>query len=180
MSLRARDGLAPVVALAMLLGAAGCATQAPEDGPPWTRGRLSLRVEATASRPAVDLLAGFELRGTADAGELRLETSIGTRLAAARWSPTDAVLTGGDGERRYADLESLSAEVFGEALPLRALPDWLGGRPWAAAASRAAAGGFSQAGWRIDLSRHGEGHVVATRAAAPAVVLRVRLDARDD
>lgn len=172
-------GRVKALALVLLLGVTGCATRAPDDGTPWIRGRLSLRVAASEARPAVNLLAGFELRGTADAGELRLETSIGTRLAAALWSPADARLLSGDGERRFADLESLSLELFGEALPLRALPDWLKGQPWPAAPALAHADGFAQLGWQIDLSRRGEGTVVASRGAAPAVVLRVRLEAPD-
>lgn len=158
-----------------VLAAAGCATRPPA-GATWTSGRLSVRVEASADRPAGSLSADFDLRGDGVAGELRLSSPIGARLAQARWTPTDAMLDTGQGEVRYADLESLSRQALGEALPLRALPDWLAGRPWADAPSVGRDGGFEQLGWSVRLAAFGDGRVEAVRESPPRVVLRVQLE----
>jgi outer membrane lipoprotein LolB len=162
---------------------AGCAT--PPPGPPDAgvlSGRLSLQVDADGSRPAQSLSASFDLRGSAERGELRLSTPLGMTLAAASWSPGQAQLeTPQGGKQEFADLDALSRQAFGETLPLRALPDWLRGRPWPDAASPAlplAPGpGFEQLGWRIDLARFAERQLQALRAGPPAVRLRAQLDA---
>lgn len=120
--------------------------------------------------------AAFELRGTGDSGELRLNSPLGTRVASARWSASEAVLSNSDGEQRFADLDELSRRALGENLPLAALPDWLAGRPWAGAPHIAAATGFEQLGWQVNLSRRGEGWVEARRAAPPAVIVRAKID----
>lgn len=178
-----RRPAAPLVRLALLtaLALAGCAT--PPASPPLAgilSGRLSLQVEAHADRPAQSLSAAFELRGNADSGELRLSTPLGTTLAAAAWAPGTATLSTPQGQTRYADLDALSFATFGETLPLRALPDWLKGKPWAQAAQPAvplAPGpGFTQLGWHIDLARFGDGQVLAARAGPPAVRLRAQMD----
>lgn len=36
--------------------------------------------------------------------------------------------------------------------------------------------GFTQLGWALDLTRKAEGFIIATRAQAPAVTLRIRLE----
>ena len=164
----------------MLMAAilAGCASNPPRapGEPAWTTGRLSVRVAASGDNTAQSMSAAFELRGNGDGGELRLNSPLGTRVASARWSPGEAVLIGSDGEQRFADLEELSRRALGESLPLAALPDWLAGRAWAGAPHTATATGFEQLGWQVELARRGEGWVEARRAAAPAVVLRVKID----
>lgn len=162
--------------LGAALALAGCATtpRPPASGEaPWTSGRLSVRID---SNPVQNVSAGFELRGNHSSGELRLNSPLGTRLAAARWSPGSAVLTDSQGEQTYANLDDLSRRALGEALPLAALPDWLAGRPWPQAPHRSNRGGFEQLGWQISLVRRAEGFIEASRAAAPAVMLRVKLD----
>jgi len=71
--------------------------------------------------------------------------------------------------------------VLGESLPLAALFDWLRGRPWPGATSRplpAPGGvGFEQLGWVVDLARFDQAAVAASRARAPAVTVRAKLDA---
>lgn len=80
-------------------------------------------------------------------------------------------------ERRFDDLDALTRELLGEAIPVAALFDWLRGRPWPQAPSTALAGaGFSQLGWQIDLSQFNDGLVLAQRSTAPAVTLRARLE----
>lgn len=168
-----RRGLV-LLPLAML---AACASppRAPGEAP-WTTGRLSVRIEATATKPAQSVNAAFELQGNGDSGELRLNSPLGARVASARWAPGLAVLNQADGEQRFADLADLSRQALGEALPLAALPDWLAGRPWPSAPHVAGPEGFEQLGWQVSLARRSEGWVEARRAASPAVLLRVKLD----
>jgi outer membrane lipoprotein LolB len=143
---------------------------------PWTSGRLSVRVEASAGRPANSLNADFDLRGDGSRGELRLNSPLGSRLATTRWGADGAVLDTGQGETRYADLDALSRDALGEALPLRALPDWMAGRPWPGAPSVAQSAGFDQLGWSVSLAAFGEGRIEAVRAEPPRVTVRVRLE----
>lgn len=160
---------------AMLMAAvAGCATVPLTE--PTISGRLSLQVAAHEGQPARGFNASFDLRGTAERGQLRLSTPLGPQMAAARWSPGEVVLVTGQGEQRFASLDALAQQALGEALPLQALPDWLQGRPWPGAASQPAGTGFEQLGWALDLSRRAEGFIIATRAQAPAVSLRIRLE----
>jgi outer membrane lipoprotein LolB len=156
---------------------AGCATRPPEVAEmPWTSGRLAVRVAATPDMPARSVSAAFDLRGNSERGELRLSTSLGTLMAAARWAPGNVVLTTSDGDVRYDTLDSLSREALGEALPLQALPDWLAGRPWPGTPSQPVADGFEQLGWRVSLARYGDGWVEAERATPPQVTVRARLE----
>jgi outer membrane lipoprotein LolB len=161
--------------LALLL--AGCASTLPAPGEsPWTTGRLSVRIEAQAERAGQSVSAAFELRGDDRGGELRLNSPLGTRMVTARWAPGLAVLDDGQGERAYDSLAALSQQALGETLPLDALPDWLAGRPWAAAPHAPSADGFVQAGWQVDLSRRAEGWIEMHRSSPPAVRVRVKLD----
>lgn len=137
---------------------------------------MSLRVDATPERPAQSVSAAFELRGSAQQGELRLVSPLGTQLVAARWQPGVALLTTPEGEQRFASLEALSRQALGEAVPLAALPDWLAGRPWPDAPHQPSPDGFAQLGWQVQTQRRGEGWISARRAAPPMVELRVRLD----
>jgi outer membrane lipoprotein LolB len=175
---RRRRGIARAQGVLVLV-LAGCATPPPGPEPEWTEGRLALQVQASPARPAQSLSLGFELRGDAERGELRLNGPLGTRVAQARWSPGEAWLDDGQGPVRYAGLEALSTQALGEPLPLQALPHWLAGQPWPGAAHEPLPPpevGFTQLQWRVDLSRHGQGQVLARRDSPPAVQLRVRLD----
>jgi outer membrane lipoprotein LolB len=173
-----------VLRLAMLAATSvliGCATVPPTaPGPDLLTGRLSLQVEAYPGRPAQSISAAFDLRGDAERGELRLSTPLGTTLAAAFWGPDEARLVTPQGESRFADLDGLSRAVFGEAMPLRALPDWLHGRPWPASGEPARpmvpGPGFEQLGWAIDLARFDSGQLLAWRSGPPGVRLRAQLD----
>ena len=161
------------------LALAGCATVPPAQ-PGTISGRLALQVDASQDRAAQSLSAGFDLSGSAERGELRLSTPLGTTLAAASWGPGEARLVTPQGERRFDDLDALSRDALGESLPLRALPDWLRGRPWAGAEQPAQplqpGPGFVQLGWTIDLARFEAGQLLAWRAGPPGVRLRVQLD----
>ena len=169
-----------VFALSAAALLAACATAPRRTGPEWLSGRLAIRVEASDGQPARALSSAFELRGDGNEGELRLTSPLGTSVAQARWAPGEAVLTSSDGERRYADLDALARDTLGEALPLRALPSWLRGRPWPGAPSAATDAGFTQLGWQVELSEFAAAGVLqVSRGAAPAVSLRARLN-RDE
>lgn len=155
---------------------AGCAALPPP--PASVSGRLSVQVDADATRAAQSFSAGFELNGNAERGSLQLSTPLGTTLARASWAPDVAHLVTPRGEQEFADLDELSQAALGEIVPLRALPDWLHGRPWPGAPSQvdSSDAGFSQLGWTVDLARFDQGWLLAARAAPPTVRLRVRLD----
>lgn len=159
------------LAAALLL--AGCASTPP---PGALSGRLVVNVAAIAGQPARSVSGSFDLQGDAERGELRLSSPLGTLVAAARWAPGEVLLLTGGEERRFDDLDSLSREALGEALPLRALPDWLRGRPWSGAASTPSDDGFEQLGWRVRTARLADGYVEAARPAPPAVSVRARLE----
>ena len=162
------------------LALAGCAAMPPTGLQQSLSGRLALQIDAQAERPAQAISAAFDLRGSAEQGELRLSTPLGTTLAAAFWGPGEARLLTPQGEKRFDGLDALSREAFGESLPLRALPDWLQGRPWPAEPARPLepGPGFVQLGWTIDLARFDAGLLQAWREGPPAVRLRAQLDAR--
>ncbi|MBL8343194.1 MAG: outer membrane lipoprotein LolB [Rubrivivax sp.] len=140
---------------------------------------MSLRIEAHGDRPAQSQSASFEWRGDGERGELALLSPLGTQLAQARWGPGEVRLVTPEGAARFDTLEALAEHTFGERLPLQAWADWLAGRPWSGAASAPLEGatpGFEQLGWRVDLSRHGDGRIDARRPAPPAVTMRIVLD----
>jgi outer membrane lipoprotein LolB len=159
-------------------GLAGCATTLlpPPSDLPWQQGRLLLNIAATAERAARSESASFELRGDSSAGELRLSTPLGTLLAVASWSQGKAEVVTPSGHASFNTLAELATQTLGEDFPLQALPDWLQGRPWPAAAHRPGEAQFEQLGWLIDTSRLADGMLQARRDAAPALQLRVRLE----
>jgi outer membrane lipoprotein LolB len=139
-------------------------------------GRLAVNIEPHGTAPARSVSAAFELRGSPDQGELQLTSPLGTVMAQARWNGSEALLITADGQRRFPNLAALSQDVLGEALPLQALFDWLRGRPWPGAASRADGNkGFIQLGWSVNLERWPEGWVIATRRTEPVVTVRAKL-----
>jgi outer membrane lipoprotein LolB len=156
------------------LALAGCAAVPPAPGTQTLSGRLALQVEAQPDRPAQSISASFDLRGSAEQGELRLSTPLGTTLAAAFWGPGEARLVTPQGEQRFDSLDALSRDVFGESLPLRALPDWLRGQPWPGAPDPARplqpGPGF------VQMARFDAGQLLAWRAGPPGVRLRAQLD----
>lgn len=166
----------PVLVAVSVLAACATPQQPAATGNPWTTGRLSLRVDATADKPSQGLSAAFELRGTGDAGQLRLLSPLGTRMVTATWAAGRAWLQTAEGERAFSSLDELALQALGEPVPLAALPDWLAGRPWPRQPFRAIADGFEQLGWQVSTAERTEGRVAARRESPPAVQLRVRLD----
>lgn len=150
--------------MALLL--AGCASRPPRTSLPQAiesfSGRLGLVV---ASDPPEQFHASFDLAGNETEGELSLISPLGNTLAVLQWRPGEALLRQGEQLRRYASIDALAAAVTGTAVPVRALFDWLHGKPRA------------EAGWEPDLSRLADGHLLARRMLpAPAAELRVILE----
>lgn len=142
-------------------------------------GRLSVQVAHNSAGTPQGGSASFELQGTPEAGQLELSTPLGTVAARARWQPGLALLQRADEETRYADLDALTRDMLGEAVPVAALFDWLKGRPWPGAVSQPSDDGqpgFRQLGWTIDLGRFVEGLINARRLEPTEVRLRARLD----
>ncbi|MEJ6007721.1 outer membrane lipoprotein LolB [Paucibacter sp. AS339] len=174
---------ARLLALCAALSLAACASLAPTPAPSLTEGdirlngRLSVQVAGSSGR-ASGGNAGFELIGSPTAGQLELSTPLGSLVARASWRDGEVSLQTPDAERSYANLDELTRELLGEAIPVAALFDWLRGRPWPQAPSQALTQGpgFEQLGWRIDLSKLDEGLILAHRPAEPAVTLRARIE----
>jgi outer membrane lipoprotein LolB len=167
-------------ALAALALLAGCSTMAPgpEGVADTVSGKLSVQVDAHQGTPARSVSAAFDLRGSAEQGQMQLTSPLGTVMAQAQWRPGEVLLKSSEGEKRFADLPALADEVLGEPLPLGALFDWLRGHPWKGAPSRALpppAAGFEQLGWTVGLERWSEGWIVARRSAPPVVTVRAKL-----
>jgi outer membrane lipoprotein LolB len=177
--------------LGLSLGLLACATPMPQvdaNSADMLSGRLSVVVSGPQASPSAEgqptatqsLSAAFELRGSAQAGSLDLISPLGSIMARAVWSPAGAHLQSNRGSQRYDDIASLTRDMLGESLPVEALFDWLRGRPWAGAPSSKNVAplpeGFSQMGWRVDLSRFAQAVIVAERERAPKVLLRARLD----
>jgi outer membrane lipoprotein LolB len=117
------------------------------------QGRLSVRVD---SEPAQSVAAGFELRGSAEVGELLLTSPLGNTLARLDWSPTHAAWHQGEQVIDRDSVEALSQDLLGTPLPITALFDWLHGRTSTQAHD-----------WQADLSRHAEGRIIAHRTQPP-------------
>lgn len=139
-------------------------------------GRMAVSV---TGQPERSFSTDFLLRGDAQAGELELGGPLGTTAARASWSAQGAELRTAQGDTvRAASPEALAEQVFGEPLPLTALPDWLRGRAWPGAAAQPrddGLAGFEQLGWRLDLSGLADGRIEAQRLAPPGMRVRVRL-----
>lgn len=124
-------------------------------------GRLAVQVEDDSTR---SFNAGFELKGSAAAGELTLLNPLGTVVAELRWSPGLAVLNNGSETRQSSSLQTLVRELTGSELPIDALFGWLRGEQ------------IQATGWQVDLSALDKGRLTATRhAPAPRTELRLIL-----
>ena len=166
-----------LVALASVVAVSACTsvprTEGVRDGVAWA-GRLALRIDG--SQPQ-SVSARFELQGHAGDGRFGLVTPIGTQLMQADWSAQGARLRLPDGERQYPDMEALTRDSLGEALPVGSLFDWLQGRPVAGTPYTATATGFAQSGWEVDTREQSAGRIaLARREPAPVVTLRIIFD----
>jgi outer membrane lipoprotein LolB len=129
------------------------------DGSPFWSGRLALTVD---SEPPQQFSAGFDLRGSAQTGELQLNSPLGNSLASVRWAPGSAEWVQGGQTTRRASLERLTTDLGGAALPVAALFAWLRGQD------------APTPGWTVDLSRQANGRIVARRLEPlPTAELRI-------
>jgi outer membrane lipoprotein LolB len=148
---------------ALLLSMAGCAqlsggSAAPTRSDSWS-GRMSLRIE---SEPVQTFAALFELRGSAETGDLTLTTPIGSTLAQLHWSPGEALLKDGSHTRRFDSVDALIEAATGAAIPVGALFGWLAGR------------NDPVPGWKPDLAQLGNGRLQAVRESPnPRADLRI-------
>lgn len=183
----------PLVLTVACLAAGGCSTFRPLPPPPDTtqveageisltyQGQLSIKLQSFGTLPAKGVSLGFFFQGSPRRGQLDLMTPLGSQVARIHWSPTHATLSSAEhGEQQFADLNELTAQVLGEAIPLPALMDWLQGHP-NEALSPAVTGpdGFVQAGWQIDTSELANGKLQAARQQTDTlrgVLIRIRLD----
>lgn len=147
--------------------AAGCASPprtapgAQRDSGPWS-GRLAIQVEGNQRQ---SFAAGFELKGSAAAGELALYNPLGGTVAVLAWAPGKATMRTNDQTREFESVDSLVAHATGAAIPVAALFDWLRGID------------TSVPGWQPDLSLLSQGRLRAQRLQPPpAADLRVVLD----
>ena len=170
-----------VAAFCLALALAGCA-QLPKSAAPAAAddrlsGRISVTVAGDVHHRGTGGAASFELFGGPQAGRLELTTPLGSLVARAVWGPGQVTLETPGEQRQFDDLDALTRELLGEAVPVAALFDWLKARPWPAAPHRKTASGFEQLGWRIEPRLPA---LVATRLADPVVTLRARLDGGDE
>lgn len=152
------------LALSSALLAASCATprMTPLDANAYWSGRMAIQV---LKDPPESLSAGFELQGSAQAGEMVLLSPIGTTLARLEWTPQGARLEQGQQQVDSTSLQRLGARLTGTELPIAALFEWLAGRQAEAP------------GWQVDLSAHAQGRISAERREpSPGAVLRIALD----
>lgn len=164
---------------ALLGGAAwltGCSTPArsrpdatdPSAAAAYWSGRMALQLQESDVLPSgspSSFSASFELQGSPQAGSLQLFTPLGSSVARITWSPQGARLEQGSDTRSSTSLDELVRDTLGTAIPIPALFAWLQGQPQNAE------------GWSVDLSRHAEGRIAATRHhPTPQASLRLILD----
>lgn len=160
---------------AVLLGALsaallGCATRHPPLPEPLAsaesvslQGQLSIKLAAWLDQPARGISAGYFFEGDERSGRIDLMTPLGSQMARVVWQPGRVWLEDCRERREFESLDALSETLFGEALPLRALPWWMQGKPTPALPHQTGTGTFDQAGWRIDTRSQAEGRITAER-----------------
>ena len=83
-------------------------------------GRIALQVDGSAAQ---SFSASFELKGSAETGELTLFNPLGGTVARMLWQPGSATLHAHGEVRPFDSLETLLAQATGAPLPLAALFD---------------------------------------------------------
>ena len=122
-------------------------------------GRLALQIEEESAQ---SFSALFELEGSEDQGELILLSPIGNTLGKLKWSSEGATLQAGQQQQTSHSLDALLAQVTGEAIPIKAIFDWLRGIE------------TNAAGWVADLSALSQGRITAQRSdPKPKAILRI-------
>nr|WP_315428803.1 outer membrane lipoprotein LolB [uncultured Albidiferax sp.] len=156
-----RHWWAVLVCFALLSGCAHINRPSSDAGPFWS-GRIALQVDAESAQ---SFSATFELKGSAQQGELTLFNPLGGVVARLVWQPGSAMLHTNGEVRPFDSLDALVEQATGAPLPLAALFDWLQGSDTAVP------------GWKADLSRLDTGRLTALRnQPTPVATLRVVLD----
>ena len=159
-----RRWIACLLALAMLAGCANAPRTPNPSDQEVTRwaGRLSVRVDGD---PANSFAAGFELKGSAQSGELSLYAPFGATIAQLAWTPDDARLRASGTESSFPSLGALVKHATGTELPVSSIFSWLAGQ------------NTNDSGWQADLGELGRGRLVARRTTPlPSVELRLVLE----
>ena len=122
-------------------------------------GRLALQIEEESAQ---SFSALFELEGSEDQGELILLSPLGNTLGKLKWSSDGATLQTGQQQQTSHSLDALLTQVTGEAIPIKAIFDWLRGIE------------TNAAGWVADLSALSQGRITAQRSdPKPKAILRI-------
>jgi len=122
-------------------------------------GRLALQTEEESAQ---SFSALFELEGSEDQGELILLSPLGNTLGKLKWSAEGATLQTGQQQQASHSLDALLTQVTGEAIPIKAIFDWLRGIE------------TNAAGWVADLSALSQGRITAQRSdPKPKAILRI-------
>lgn len=122
-------------------------------------GRLALQIEEESAQ---SFSALFELEGSEDQGELILLSPLGNTLGKLKWSSEGATLQTGQQQQTSHSLDALLTLVTGEAIPIKAIFDWLRGIE------------TNAAGWVADLSALSQGRITAQRSdPKPKAILRI-------
>ena len=136
------------------------------------RGRLALRV--SSDMPAIiedsgaqsqSFSASFELTGNASTGGLLLFSPLGTTVAELNWSAQTASLRTNGETRFFNSLSDMLKQATGTEIPVASLYAWLVGDNTTAP------------GWKVDLTQHALGRIVARRSdPKPEVELRLIIE----
>lgn len=141
-----------------LFGCTSASLVAKPERPYWS-GRLALQTEEESAQ---SFSALFELEGSEDQGELILLSPLGNTLGKLKWSAEGATLQTGQQQRASHSLDALLTQVTGEAIPIKAIFDWLRGIE------------TNAAGWVADLSALSQGRITAQRSdPKPKAILRI-------
>jgi outer membrane lipoprotein LolB len=142
---------------------------------------MSIKLAAWEEQAAKGLSLGFFFTGNAEQGQLELISLMGSQLAQIGWQSDGAWLINQDGRHDFTDLDALTQQALGEALPLRTLIYWMQGQPDPSVASQPGSepGLFEQNGWRIDAREQSPKRIQAQRAGNKqqrAIQIKVYLD----
>lgn len=125
-------------------------------------GRLALRID---SDPVQSFHAAFDLRGSAQSGELSLFSPLGSTLARMTWAPGRAQMDWNGQQRQFDSIDTLTRQATGTELPIASMFAWLAGRE------------SNADGWTADLHALADGKLVARRAEPlPTVQMRLVLE----
>lgn len=97
--------------------------------------------------------AGLEWKHAQQSDDLELLSPLGQTMAHLSRDAEGATLVSSDGKTRADDIDTLGAEVFGEAVPLSSVARWVLARPQAGASIQRDAQGrpaaWTETGWAI-------------------------------